>query len=81
MQKKILKVALDTPLDTTFDYRWTSPLPDSPQPQPGQFVRVPFGRRETVGLILRVSEQTDLEEHKIRDVIEVRHALSPVSAQ
>ena len=81
MQKKFLKVALDTPLDTTFDYRWTQAAADSALPQAGQFVRVPFGRREVTGLVLAVQDSTDIDEDKIRDVIEVRHQLVPVSRE
>ena len=81
MQKKFLKIALDTPLDTTFDYRWTQASEDSPLPQTGQFVRVPFGRREVTGLILAVQDSTDIDEDKIRDVIELRHQLTPVSKE
>ena len=81
VQKKFLTVALDTPLDTTFDYRWTPTSPDSPLPQAGQFVRVPFGRREVTGLILAVQDSTDIADDKIRDVLELRHQISPVSAE
>ncbi len=79
MLTKILKVAIDTPLDTTFDYRWTQAATEAP-PQPGQFARVPFGRREVAGLILEVLDRTDVEEDKLRDVIEIRHQVTPLSA-
>jgi len=77
--KKILKVAIDTPLDTSFDYRWTQTTKDSALPQVGQFVRLPFGRREVTGLILDVLDSSDVEEDKLRDVIELRHQVPPLS--
>jgi len=53
----ILRIALDTPLRRVFDY-----LPpagaagtDSP-PAPGVRVRVPFGRRQVVGILMEVAD-------------------------
>jgi len=79
--KKILKVAIDAPLDTSFDYRWTPTTKDSALPQVGQFVRLPFGRREVTGLILDVLDSSDVEEDKLRDVIELRHQVPPLSGE
>lgn len=81
MERRIVKVALDTPLDTAFDYRWIKSDDAEPIPQVGQFVLVPFGRREVVGLILAVQEASDLAEDKIRDVIAVRSQLAPLSSK
>ncbi len=81
MERRIVKVALDTPLDTAFDYRWIKSDDAEPIPQVGQFVLVPFGRREVVGLILAVQQASDLAEDKIRDVIAVRSQLAPLSSQ
>ena len=44
-------------------------------------MRVPFGRREVTGLILAVQDSTDIDGDKIRDVIELRHPLTPVSKE
>jgi len=81
VERRIVKVALDTPLDTAFDYRWIKSDDAEPIPQVGQFVLVPFGRREVVGLILAVQEASDLAEDKIRDVIAVRSQLAPLSSK
>ncbi len=81
MERRIVKVALDTPLDTAFDYRWIKSDEAEPIPQVGQFVLVPFGRREVVGLILAVQQASDLAEDKIRDVIAVRSQLAPLSSK
>lgn len=43
----LVAVALPTPLDRLFDYRWPEAWP---APQPGQRLRVPFGRRTLIGL-------------------------------
>lgn len=79
MDCRILKIALDTPLDTEFDYRWRKSTEVEPLPQVGQFALVPFGHREVVGLILAVHDTSTLAADKIRDVIAVRSQLSPLS--
>ncbi len=81
MLKKILKVAIDTPLDTTFDYRWTHTTTESALPRVGQLVRLPFGRREVTGLILEVLEHSDVDEDKLRDVLELRQPIAPLSSE
>lgn len=85
MEPLYLTIALDTPLDKVFDYRW---LPASDQdasepPHIGQIAIVPFGRggREAMaGMILAVNTETSVPLNKIKDVLEVRSqcpALSP----
>jgi primosomal protein N' (replication factor Y) (superfamily II helicase) len=75
----ILRIALDTPLDTCFDYRWTAADPAAPIPQPGQLALVPFGRRESLGLIVGVGNATEVPPDKLKDVIAVRAQLPPLS--
>ena len=79
MDYRILRIALDTPLDSEFDYRWIASDKNAALPQPGQFVLVPFGRREIVGCILSIHDSTDVPPDKLRDVIAVRSQLSPLS--
>jgi primosomal protein N' (replication factor Y) (superfamily II helicase) len=63
----ILKVAVDAPLDTLFDYL----APDSaPLPPPGTRVRVPFGRRRPVGLVMAHAEASDLADERLKPVLE-----------
>ena len=81
MHNKILQVAIDTPLDSTFDYRYNESIANSSVPQRGQFVRVPFGKREVAGLIVGLNESSDIDPEKIREVIEVRHQISPLSSR
>lgn len=82
MSCRILKIALDTPLDTEFDYRWSKNSTSGTEalPETGQFALVPFGRREIVGLIVGVQETSALPDAKLRDVIAVRTQLAPLSA-
>lgn len=68
---KILKVAVDAPLDTLFDYL----APDSaPPPAPGTRVRVPFGRRRPVGLVMGHAETSELPAERLKPVIEALDA-------
>jgi primosomal protein N' (replication factor Y) len=77
---RILKVVLDTPLDFPFDYGWTVEE-GAPEPQVGQFVVVPFGRRETTGLIVDIAATSELAPEKLKSALAVRTQLAPLSAQ
>lgn len=81
MKHRILKIALDAPLDSTFDYRWNGDAETSVAPLPGQLAIVPFGRREVAGVIVTVSDQSDVPKEKLKDVLAVRTQLSPLSTQ
>lgn len=78
MEHRILNIALDTPLDRTFDYRWNGA---GTIPVVGQLALVPFGRREAVGIIVEVRSQSDVPPDKLKDVIAVCHQLAPLSAE
>lgn len=79
-QFRILKVALDTPLDFLFDYGWL--VEDgAPEPQVGQFAVVPFGRRETTGLIVDIADSSDLAPEKLKNALAVRTQLAPLTPQ
>ncbi len=80
MEQRILKIALDTPLDFAFDYRWSGDADLSPVPQAGHLAAVPFGRREVVGVIAAIGEHSDLPQDKLKDVLAVRTQLAPLSA-
>jgi primosomal protein N' (replication factor Y) len=75
----ILKVALDTPLDFCFDYLWSLEA-DAPRPLTGQLALVPFGRREVMGLIVAVQDETDVPLDKLKSALAVRAQLAPLSA-
>ncbi|MDB5915893.1 MAG: primosomal protein [Massilia sp.] len=73
----ILTIALDTPLNSCFDYRW--PCAPGAEPLAGQLALVSFGHREVVGLIVRVGEHTEVPADKLKDAIAVRSQLAPLS--
>nr|WP_315400822.1 primosomal protein N' [uncultured Duganella sp.] len=75
----ILQVALDTPLNAIFDYRWYCDAAE--QPRVGQLAFVPFGAREVMGLIVGVAAETDVPDGKLKDALAVRGQLAPLSAQ
>ena len=73
----ILTLALDTPLNSCFDYRW--PCAPGDEPQVGQLAMVNFGRREVVGLIVEVKHETDVPADKLKDALAVRSQLAPLT--
>ena len=73
----ILTIALDAPLNSCFDYRW--PCATGAEPLAGQLALVSFGRREVVGLIVKVGDHTDVPADKLKDAIAVRSQLTPLS--
>ncbi|GAB4360807.1 MAG: primosomal protein N' [Gammaproteobacteria bacterium] len=60
----ILKVAVPSPLYRAFDYRLEPAVPVSP----GVRVRVPFGRRRVVGVVLEVAKQSELPIDQLKRV-------------
>ncbi|UMR31687.1 primosomal protein N' [Massilia sp. MB5] len=75
----ILRIALDTPLNAVFDYRWA--CEPGQEPLVGQLALVPFARREVVGLIVAVAQESEVAEDKLKDALAVRSQLAPLSAQ
>ncbi len=74
MSQTVLKVAVNVPLSREFDYL---PPGDGTPPAAGCRVRVPFGRRNEIGLVLGHAAESALPAAKIRRVNEVIDA-SPV---
>lgn len=72
-----LEVVLDTPLDSSFDYRW--PCQPGEEPLPGQLALVPFARREVMALIVAVKQASDVAPEKLKDALAVRSQLAPLS--
>jgi primosomal protein N' (replication factor Y) len=64
---RILNVAVSVPLSREFDYL---PAKDGPEPAAGSRVRVPFGRRQQVGVVLGEAAHSELPVAKIRSCIE-----------
>ena len=65
-----LRLALPAPLRRLFDYRAPAGVPVE-QWQPGVRVRVPFGARKVVGILVEASANTEVPPGKIRDALEL----------
>ena len=63
----IIRVALDVPLSTLFDYI----VSDDMRLEIGQRVIVPFGRKQVLGLAMEWAQQSDLEAERIKSVTQV----------
>jgi primosomal protein N' (replication factor Y) len=70
MNHPILRIAVPTPLYRSFDYLPPHDVAASAL-QAGQRVRIPFGRRNTVGVLLEVVSHTDIEPHKLKRALKV----------
>jgi primosomal protein N' (replication factor Y) len=64
--KPILRVALPVPLDVLFDYRAAVGVSDSASALPGCRVLVPFGRRESVGVVVELADASDLPSDRLK---------------
>jgi len=81
VEPRILRIAVDSPLDFLLDYRWVDQKSDELIPKVGQLALVPFGRRELVGLIVSIHESSDLPSEKLKDVLALRSQLAPLDAR
>src|ERR1700730_14070742 len=72
-----VRVALDHPLPTLFDYRCLF----EPPPQVGQMVQVPFGKRSVVGLVCEVTGASEVAAERLREVQAVCADCPPLSPQ
>src|SRR5690606_40075794 len=62
-----------------FDYLW--PITDGERPQVGQLVLVPFGRREVVGLIVAVADESELPRDKLKPALALRAQMPALSLE
>jgi len=67
----VLKVAISVPLARAFDYL---PPAGVPVPAPGCRVRVPFGTRQRVGVVIGQSGTSDIAPERVRPCTEVLDA-------
>lgn len=74
----IVRVALDVPLDTLFDYR----AEDATADDIGRRVRVPFGRSVRIGIVVELPAEADdgIDAAKIKDVEEILRDLPALPA-
>ncbi|WP_369789246.1 primosomal protein N' [Rouxiella sp. WC2420] len=68
----VAHVALPVPLSRTFDYI----LPPGMQVVPGCRVSVPFGKRESIGIVTGVSDSSDFPIEKLKPVVAVLDSAS-----
>jgi len=73
----ILKIAVNVPLSREFDYL---PPQEGPEPFAGCRVRVPFGRREQVGVVLGSARKSDVPAAKMKRCTEVLDETAVLSA-
>jgi primosomal protein N' (replication factor Y) len=66
LQKPILKIALDVPLDCLFDY-----LSGGFSVQIGQRVLVPFGRRSQIGIVMGFSDKSEFPIEKLKPLTQI----------
>jgi primosomal protein N' (replication factor Y) len=72
---KILRVALDVPLDTLFDYS----AANQGEITIGDRVLVSFGRRQMVGVVAEIVDHSDLSPGRIKPVLQVFRDTPPLS--
>ncbi len=72
----IVRVALDVPLSTLFDYT----VDEDAAVAIGQRVIVPFGHRQMVGVVMECVATTDVLPERIKPVVRVLHDSAPLSA-
>jgi len=73
----IIRVALDVPLSTLFDYF----LSVGQSAEIGQRVRVPFGRKHMVGIVIELAESSDLAPERIKPVEHVLDDVPPLPGE
>ncbi len=65
----VLRVALPTPVRRLFDYRPATHQAGG-TPMVGTRVRVPFGQRRVIGVIMGTAERAEVPEEKLRAILE-----------
>ena len=70
----ILRIAVPSPLRRTFDYRLPENLRfkvKNQKPLPGMRVKVEFGRRKLIGLIVEIPQHSDVASDKLKDISDI----------
>ncbi len=66
----VVRVALATPLRRLFDYRPDARDPISGELAPGMRVRVPFGRRRLIGVVMATAAASEIPAEKLKPILE-----------
>ncbi|MGD9107673.1 MAG: primosomal protein N' [Gammaproteobacteria bacterium] len=69
-KQTILKIAVPTPLRRVFDYLLPNKI-DATNLQPGMRVKIPFGTREVVGILLGIADSSKIPADKLKPIKEV----------
>ena len=77
MSDVILRLALPSPLRRLFDYRAPASMARQPL-TPGMRIRVPFGRREMIGVLVEVCDQSEVPADKLKPAIALLDPVSPL---
>jgi len=75
--RPILRLALPSPLRRLFDYLPPAGIPYAAL-QPGMRLRVPFGRREIVGVLVERAEHSEVPESKLKPALELLDTTPPL---
>jgi primosomal protein N' (replication factor Y) len=73
----IVRVALDVPLSTLFDYL----VEADARVEIGQRVLVPFGRKQLIGIVMELVESSALASERIKPVSQVLEDVPPLPAE
>ncbi|MDI3324686.1 primosomal protein N' [Pontibacterium granulatum] len=73
----VLRLALPTPMRRLFDYLPPAGV-DCNALKPGVRLRVPFGNRQLVGLLIEVSDHSEFPEHKLKVALELLDHTPPL---
>ena len=73
----IIRVALDVPLATLFDYA----VPPHCNVLIGHRVLVPFGRKQLVGVVMECAADSELTTDRIKPILQVLDEVPPLSAE
>jgi primosomal protein N' (replication factor Y) len=73
---KIIRVALDVPIATLFDYR----CDDASEADIGSRVQVPFGKKTLVGIIIEITADTSVAPNRLKAALCVLRDVPPLAA-
>jgi primosomal protein N' (replication factor Y) len=73
----ILRVALDVPLSTLFDYLADENL----SVELGQRVLVPFGRKQVVGIVMEVVEKSEFDLERVKPITQLLTDVPPIAGE
>ncbi|SEJ57410.1 primosomal protein N' [Pseudomonas sp. NFR16] len=77
MPDAILRLALPSPLRRLFDYLAPAGIARSAL-QPGMRLRVPFGRREMIGVLIEITDHSEVPADKLKPAIAVLDTEAPL---